>query len=433
MNRLVDFSGIDARRTEGRSIASARQRAFGRSSISISAIRLSANSLSAIRHPAFMFIALFLIASNALAAEPDRPSEAAIRSAVERSAPLIQATGAKYRSQRECFSCHHQAIPAIALEIASNHGFAIDRAELKAQGKHALDDLARNAKGYREGKGQGGGVVRAGYALWTISVAGIEPDETTAAVVHYLLVHDDKYGYWKTSSHRPPSEASDFTATGVALVGLTRFAGESDRAAFEARKSKALAWLESRRPKDAEDRVFRLWGLKYAGGDRAAIDSAVQDLIQSQREDGGWGQTDDRASDAYATGSALVALAVAGDVETDHQSYIKGLAYLLKTQLADGSWRVESVSRPFQTYFESGFPHGDDQFISAAATSWSIAALALAIPIRSDKPTKIDRDRSRAGPIPSSDLAGSIGSKRASKRSRNVQDNVHDNSEGDRR
>jgi len=34
---------------------------------------------------------------------------------------------------------------------------------------------------------------------------------------------------------------------------------------------------------------------------------------------------------------------------------------------------------PFQPYFESGFPHGDDQWISAAATSWAAMALALTV------------------------------------------------------
>jgi hypothetical protein len=41
---------------------------------------------------------------------------------------------------------------------------------------------------------------------------------------------------------------------------------------------------------------------------------------------------------------------------------------------------VVSRSKPFQTYFESGYPHGKDQFISIAAAGWSTAALALAVP-----------------------------------------------------
>jgi hypothetical protein len=65
---------------------------------------------------------------------------------------------------------------------------------------------------------------------------------------------------------------------------------------------------------------------------------------------------------------------------TDYPAYRRGLDFLIRCQRVDGSWFVKSRSRPFQTYFESGFPHGPDQFISAAASAWAVAALALACP-----------------------------------------------------
>jgi hypothetical protein len=107
----------------------------------------------------------------------------------------------------------------------------------------------------------------------------------------------------------------------------------------------------------------------------------VRELVRSQREDGGWGQTDAMDSDAYATGSALVALHQAGGLPTGDPVYQRGVAYLLKTQRDDGSWLVHTRSKPFQTYYESGFPHGKDQFISMAASAWATAALALACPL----------------------------------------------------
>jgi len=53
-------------------------------------------------------------------------------------------------------------------------------------------------------------------------------------------------------------------------------------------------------------------------------------------------------------------------------------SYLLRTQKEDGSWFVKSRSKPIQKFFDSGDPHGKDQFISMAATSWATAALAKA-------------------------------------------------------
>jgi hypothetical protein len=49
---------------------------------------------------------------------------------------------------------------------------------------------------------------------------------------------------------------------------------------------------------------------------------------------------------------------------------------LLRAQLEDGSWYVQSRAMPIQAYVESGFPHRADQWISAAATAWATTALA---------------------------------------------------------
>jgi len=81
-------------------------------------------------------------------------------------------------------------------------------------------------------------------------------------------------------------------------------------------------------------------------------------------------------SDAYATGQALVALRESGVLPPADPAIRRGVEYLLRTQFADGSWFVKSRAVPIQVYFESGFPHGADQWISAAATAWAVSALA---------------------------------------------------------
>jgi hypothetical protein len=49
--------------------------------------------------------------------------------------------------------------------------------------------------------------------------------------------------------------------------------------------------------------------------------------------------------------------------------------FLMDTQSADGSWYVRSRAPKFQPYFQSGFPHDHDQWISSAGTSWAVRAL----------------------------------------------------------
>ena len=92
-------------------------------------------------------------------------------------------------------------------------------------------------------------------------------------------------------------------------------------------------------------------------------------------------------SDAYATGQALVALRRSGSVDVASTAYQRGVAFLLRTQHADGSWLVRTRSFPVQPYKESGFPHGDDQWISATGTGWAVMALTLAAPEQQAGPT----------------------------------------------
>jgi ankyrin repeat protein len=60
----------------------------------------------------------------------------------------------------------------------------------------------------------------------------------------------------------------------------------------------------------------------------------------------------------------------------------------MRTQQGDGSWHVTSRLHPpapvSPPYFESGYPHGKDQFISAQASAWAVMALARALPVSKD-------------------------------------------------
>jgi hypothetical protein len=348
----------------------------------------------------------------------DGPPTQSVRTAVERALPLlVKASALEYPKHRTCFSCHNQAVPAIALALARQRGFAVLAETLRAIAEHTESDLNGAIDDYRRGKGQPGGIIRAGYALWALEAAGWPPDETTDAVTTYLVVFQRDRDHWPAQSRRPPSESSDFTATALALRSLQAYgasaaetttegtaqpAGGSKAIRIASRRGQALKWLEQAQPRETEDRVFRLWSLKHAGASPKSLAAAVTELLGTQRPDGGWSQLDepsqpeqvkdnkDRSaarraasacsSDAYATGSALVALHEAGGMATDRPAYQRGLEFLIRTQRDDGSWFVKSRSHPFQTYFESGFPHGPDQFISAGASAWAVAALALACP-----------------------------------------------------
>jgi squalene cyclase len=151
------------------------------------------------------------------------------------------------------------------------------------------------------------------------------------------------------------------------------------------RIERSVRWLASAKPITAEDRNMQLIGLKAAGRDTAGLQALAKRIVATQRADGGWSQRAELASDAYATGETLYALASTGLMSPRAAAFQKGVKYLLATQSADGSWYVRSRALKFQPYFESGFPYKHDQWISTMATGYGAAALAIAI----DEPKKM--------------------------------------------
>ena len=123
---------------------------------------------------------------------------------------------------------------------------------------------------------------------------------------------------------------------------------------------------------------MRLLGMIWAGMDQDLIRNAASALAADQRPDGGWAQLTTLPSDAYATGQTLYALHTSGHLS--RESLVRAMRYLLDTQLVDGTWHVRSRAFPLQLrYFDTGFPHGRDQWISAAGTSWACIGLSVAM------------------------------------------------------
>jgi hypothetical protein len=216
------------------------------------------------------------------------------------------------------------------------------------------------------------------YLLFGLAADKYSPDPATDAQAMWLKRRQAPDGHWPVTTIRPPIESNDMAVTAISMRALQVFAPPSRRAEFTQAVDRARAWLTAARATTTEEHAFRLLGLSWAGAPNTLVKHAARDLLASQRDDGGWAQDGTMGSDAYATGEALVALRESGAVPASDRAYRKGLEYLLRTQIEDGSWQVESRAVPIQAYFESGFPYGVNQWISAAATGWATTALALA-------------------------------------------------------
>jgi len=217
------------------------------------------------------------------------------------------------------------------------------------------------------------------YILLGMAAENYQPDEATDAMAFFLKSQQAEDGRWRILAHRPPIESSDIQVTAATMRALQIYAPRTKRAEFEKTIQRAADWLSSARSVSAEERAFQLMGLGWAGSSKDVIQRAARNLIAQQRSDGGWSQLPTLKSDAYATGQVLVALSEAGGLSPNDPAYRRGVQFLLNTQLADGSWFVRTRAIPIQPFFESGFPHGHDQWISAAATNWAAMALIPAV------------------------------------------------------
>jgi hypothetical protein len=300
---------------------------------------------------------------------------------VERSLAVLQRSDQAFFNRSGCKSCHNQSLPAMALGMARARGLRFNQEVAKQQSDTVLVALDSQREKMLQSMDDEGPPLSGGYALAGLAAQGYAPDSTTSAFVRNIAARQLSNGNWHPSGARPPIEYSDVSATAFAIRAM-RFYGVGRAAAgYDARIEKARSWLASARPRYTEESVFQLLGLNWAKSNAGLLKKLTNTLLAEQRMDGGWAQLSTLQSDAYATGQVLYALYQAGNVATTDPSFQRGLRFLRETQLEDGSWLVESHVIPIQPYFDAGFPHDKDQFISAAATSWAAMALMTAEPV----------------------------------------------------
>jgi len=323
-------------------------------------------------------ISLF-VAERASQASGRRNDPAAVRKAIEKSLPLLESIRAPFIEKTGCVSCHNNSLPAMAAGLARERGFKLNEQTAREESEQILGVWNVGREKLLQGDSFGGAQAAASYVLLGLAANKQAPNKTTDAMVHYLIGRQGADGRWPTPNNRPPSESSDIAVTALSLRALQLYAPKGLRQEASARVERARAWLAKSPPGHNEDRTFQLLGLAWANADKQSLQKMTRTLLAQQRKDGGWGQHPTLESDAYATGQALVALHQAGGLPVTHRAYQRGVNYLIADQAADGSWAVQSRSFPFQKQFESGFPYGHHQWISAAASSWATMALILTV------------------------------------------------------
>src|SRR5207248_3313436 len=163
--------------------------------------------------------------------------------------------------------------------------------------------------------------------------------------------------------------------TTLALLALTAPNAPDLGPAGAAARDRGLKWLAAAKPADTPQAdALRLVLWQRLSRPTAEWEPLAARLLARQNADGGWGQAKGLASDAYATGQALYALAEAGRA-ADDPPVRKARAFLVGSQDEDGSW--EMASRPGGP---GGKPAKNLAPITYAGTAWAVLGLVRSGP-----------------------------------------------------
>jgi len=301
-----------------------------------------------------------------------------LRPAVERGIALLEKTSATFFIEGGCSSCHAQNVTDLASAIARTRGVLVAPGAAAERIKMQKAQYGSAGPSLVERLDTAGSPDVPLYALSALAAANYAPDRMTDFLLANVVAQQMSGGNWHLGGFpRAPIEDGDFSRSALGIRAIIVFGAPGRAPEWKERIVRAKSWLASNKPATAEERDYQLLGLYWAG--EKSLQSYAKNILNLQRPDGGWGQRAELASDAYATGLTLYALAQSGAMTPSDTSYQRAVKYLLSTQRADGSWYVASRAPKFQPYFESSFPYHHDQWISSMATGWASAALSFAL------------------------------------------------------
>lgn len=316
--------------------------------------------------------------ASLVAAASSEKKIASPKDAAQKSIDLLQRTGRSFFKEGGCASCHSQNLAGFALSIALTKGLKVDEPAAAEQRKEERSQLVAFEQAMLQRIDLPGSVDGIVYAFLQLDTSSV-PDRILDVLIHNMVGQQRQDGSWHAVGiARPPMEDGDFSRTALAIRALSSYPMPGRKPEFERRIQHAAAWLKAASPRTTEDRSMQLLGLKWSNTEPVLLQDSLEKLIALQRLDGGWAQTPELESDAYATGMVLYTMHELG-IPAGAAAYQRGVAYLLRTQSPDGSWHVASRSPKFQPYFQSGFPYDHDQWISSAGTAWATIGLAYAV------------------------------------------------------
>ncbi len=301
----------------------------------------------------------------------EQPPDA--RAAIDRGLAFLARDAVAWKKAYNCASCHHAALVVWSMREARQRGYAVDEPVLADLTKWLAD-----AGDGKTGVPRPAGVPRAlnAKAVWFALALAAEGKPDAAGRKELKILAETmkgdqtESGAWASwPETRPPIFGnSDDSMTALATLAASSVADGYDAA--RAVRDKGVAWLaRTKTDDDPQSVAIRLVLWTRLGRPADEWQPLVRRVRERQNADGGWSQSADLPSDAWATGQALYALAHAA-TKPDDPAVARARSFLVKTQRDDGSWPM--TSRPIK-------PGGEGSKslvpITCAGSAWAVLGL----------------------------------------------------------
>jgi squalene-hopene cyclase-like protein len=332
------------------------------------------------------FLVIFTIAANCTAATTPALST---HLTVEHGLKFLQKEAFRWKATRKCAACHHAATMMWTFNEARASGYSVDEEALKEVTAWAFGDMKTNSLTEQAPPRD---VINLGWVYVLLSVetapalkappvrnnehlpeadklADTNEDEILSArqtLLRQIASKQVSDGSWG----RPLDERVPVGGPVEDIAILSRLAllqsGDNSTNVTDC-INKAASWLAANHDKTSrQGGNLRLLMNTREGKPAAELNPAIASIRAEQNADGGWSQTPDMASDAYATGQALYVLARAG-VKREAPEMKRGVEFLTLTQREEGSWPMTSRVNA-----------KDLSPITAAGTAWAVLGLVRA-------------------------------------------------------
>ena len=310
---------------------------------------------------------------------------------IERGLQFLQKEALAWKEAHQCAACHHAAAMMWTFNEAKAAGYRVDEKALKEVSEWAFADMRTNSLTPQAPPRD---VVNLGwvYVLLSMETApgfgasasasdakppasppadGTSEDVIPAArrvLIQQIIAKQATDGSWgKPLDERIPLGGPVEDIAILCRLALLETGDKADSVA--ACLEKAAGWLTANSDKTSrQGRNLRL--LMHLGEGKSAkeLRPVVEAITTEQNADGGWSQTPELASDAYATGQTLYALARAG-VKPQAAAMRRGVQFLVRTQRENGSWPM--LSRVNAKNINP---------ITTTGTAWALLGLVRASP-----------------------------------------------------